>query len=100
MATMSLPKSVKQVVVLGQTEGAAPAMIYGAETKKKSSKFLRPIEKAAYRLAQGQAQAAATYLERHKRSNAEEKNGWISDLRTNIVKSVKAGRKAAKAAKE
>jgi len=97
MATLTLPKSVKQVVVLGHSAGAAaPVVVYGADTKKKGSKWLRPIEKAARKLAKGEAAAANTYIKRHQHSNSEEKNGWFSDLRKNVAKSVKAGRKAAK----
>jgi len=46
MATLTLPKSVKQVVVLGHSAGAAaPVVVYGADTQEKGSKWLRPIEK-------------------------------------------------------
>ena len=96
MANLNLPKSVKQVLVADHS-GKAPVVVYGGEDKKKCPKFLRPIAKAAQRLAKGQAAAANSYLERHQRSVAEESDGWVKDLRKNIVKSVKVGRKAAKA---
>jgi len=97
MANLILPKSVKQVVVVAQSGGAVlPVVIYGTETKKKGSKFLRPIEKAARRFATAEAAAASSYVKRHQLSNSEEKNGWVSDLGKNIVKSVKVGKKAYK----
>jgi hypothetical protein len=98
MANLNLPKSVKQVLILDNSgKAGSPVVVYGAENKKKGSKFWRPIEKAARRMAKGQAAAASSYLERHERSNNEEKDGWVHDVRTNFMKSVKAGRKAAKA---
>jgi hypothetical protein len=97
MANLKLPKSVKQVLVVGRSGNAvAPVVVYEPETKAKTSRFLRPIEKAARRFAKGQAAAASSYVERHKRSSTEEDNGWVKDLKKNIVKSVKVGKKAAK----
>jgi hypothetical protein len=99
MANLKLPKSVRQVIVLGTSNGTTtPVVIYGGSAeKKKGSKMLRPIEKAARRFAKKQSVAASAYLERHERSNADKKNGWVKDIKKNVTKSMKVGDKAAKA---
>ena len=99
MANLKLPKSVRQVLVLGTSNGdTTPVVIYGASTeKKKGSKMLRSIEKGARKLAKMQAAAGSSYAERHKHSNAEKKNGWVKDIKKNVTKSVKVGKRAAKA---
>jgi hypothetical protein len=99
MANLNLPKSVRQVIVLSSSANgpATPVIVYGASSdKKKGSKMLRSIEKGARRLAKAQASAASSYLDRHQKSNTEKKNGWVKDIKKNVVKSVKVGKKAAK----
>jgi hypothetical protein len=62
--------------------------------RKKGSALVRPIKRAVRRLAKAQETAAATYLERHDRSNTKKRDGWLVDLNNNVWRATRKGGKA------
>ena len=56
---------------------------------KKSSRPLRPIEKALRKLVRAEHKALGRYLLLHERSRRRERNGWASDLGKNLVKVIR-----------
>jgi hypothetical protein len=64
--------------------------------KKKSTKGLGLIEKIVRTGAEAGTVAAGSYLARHKKSNEEEKDGWIKDAPVNVVRSGLKGLKKVK----
>lgn len=59
--------------------------------RRRVSKRLRPMEKMLRNTAKRQARVASIYLALHDRSNRRRKNGWVKDLRENVVKAVRKG---------
>ena len=91
-----LSKSVRQITVLqrDQTGAIAPVVVFKRRRgKKKSTRFVRPLEKITRSLAEASDAATGTYLKRHKKSNRKRRDGWVRDVPTNVVK---ANRKAMK----
>jgi hypothetical protein len=60
--------------------------------RKRQSLLLRPLERRVRRLAKRELEIAADYLSRHERSNRRKSNGWIRDLRRNVVRSIRTDR--------
>ena len=67
-----------------------------SETKKKSTKGLGLIEKIVRTGTEVGSTAAESYLARHKKSNEEEKDGWIKDAPANVVRASLKGIKKVK----
>lgn len=97
MENLRLNKAVRSVVILRPDPSSGsltPTVLYKtAGKKKKSSKNLRPLEKAERRYASAQRAYWDDYLKRHQRSNQKSGDGWIRDFITNVSK---ASRKSAK----
>jgi len=97
MKDMRFPASVRRVVRLTQDAAGnvAPQVVFEREETgpKKGSRMLRPFEKMVHRWAKGEQARAARYLERHERSNAKKKDGWVRDLNLNVFRAAKAGAK-------
>jgi len=92
-------KAVRRIIVLQQNPDGSftPTTVYRKKSKrKKISKRMRPIEKRARRISKGLATLTSEYTQRHNRSNRKKKNGWLKDIRKNVRKSAKSGRKKAK----
>ena len=56
---------------------------------KKTSRPLRPIERALRKLVRAEQKALGRYLLLHERSRRRERNGWASDLASNLVKVIR-----------
>jgi len=100
MADLRMISSVRKVVKLepGPAGNFEPVEIYRrAEGEaKKSTKLLRPVDRAVQRLAQAQEAAATAYLERHNRSNGRRRDGWLRDLGNNVYRASRKGQKKLK----
>jgi hypothetical protein len=66
------------------------------DARKKSSRPMRPIDKAIRRAAEAQQTTAATYLQKHEKSSAMRKDGWLRDLNANVWDATRKGQKALK----
>jgi len=64
--------------------------------KKKSTKGLGLIEKIVRTGAEAGTAAAGSYLARHKKSNEEEKDGWVKEAPVNVVRASLKGIKKVK----
>ncbi len=99
MDLSNLSKSVRRITVL-QADGTGsitPVTLYERpEGKKRGSRWLRPAERASRQLVDAQGRAAASYLERHARSNGKRRDGWLRDLSLNVAKASRKGSKAIK----
>ncbi len=99
MEMRQLPRSVVRITLLHRDEtGVTVARtIYRQRgRKRKVTVALRPIDKAARRLATSTSAWANSYVSRHERSNMKRKDGWLSELPSNMVKSVNTGAKQLK----
>jgi hypothetical protein len=100
MTDLRFSRNVRSVVQLTRTpSGELDAdVIYERARKKpkKSSAFLRPLDRFARRFGEAQEASASKYLERHARSNEKRRNGWFADLPINLARSNRAGQKALK----
>jgi len=67
-----------------------------ATPKKKSTKGLGLIEKIVRTGAEVGTAAGESYLARHNRSNATEKDGWIKDAPVNVIRAGLKGMKKVK----
>jgi hypothetical protein len=56
---------------------------------KKSSRWLRPVETRLRKLARAQHNALGEYLVLHERSRRKRRNGWMLDLKSNLVKVIR-----------
>lgn len=97
MKDMRFTDAVRRVTQLvpDGTGHMTPVVIF-ERTKdgpRKGSRFVRPIEKAVHRWARSEQARAAKYLERHERSNAKRRDGWVRDLNINTLKAIEAGAK-------
>jgi hypothetical protein len=66
------------------------------QQKKKSTKGLGLIEKIVRTGTEVGTATAESYLARHKKSNEEEKDGWIKDAPVNVVRASLKGIKKVK----
>jgi len=102
MESLKLDKSVKRVITLKAPSAPGGAAEVVTLYKKAPGKASRPARKAnrlVVKVASGEQAGLAEYLKRHHESNDKKKNGWIRDLRKNLGKARKVGRKAAKRTK-
>jgi hypothetical protein len=56
---------------------------------KKGSRRLRPIERKLRKLIRAEYRALGEYLMLHERSQRKRRNGWASDLKSNLVKVIR-----------
>ncbi len=61
----------------------------GKRKSKKQSKGLRPIERELRKILEFRADVINNYLERHQRSNEKKRDGWLTDLPSNMVRAVR-----------
>lgn len=96
MEMARLDKFVQKVIQLQRDDegNVVPTVVYRKRQRKtKVSSGLKPVEKSIRRMAKAHETLGDSYLRRHKRSNRKRRDGWISDLGSNITN---AGRKARK----
>lgn len=67
--------------------------------KRKATKSLSMVEKIVRTVADVNAVAANTYLERHNKSSHKKRDGWMMDAPVNVVRSGLKGVKRVKLAK-
>src|ERR1043166_2006487 len=93
---LRMPPSICRVTILTKDASGQlhPTVIYqrGGAKKKQSAK-LKPIESLVRRVAETAAAPADSYLERHRDSNAKERDGWLVNLQGNVFKAVRTGSK-------
>jgi hypothetical protein len=58
-------------------------------TLKRTSRPLRPIERALRKLVRAEQKALGRFLILHERSRRRERNGWATDLGSNLVKVIR-----------
>jgi len=61
----------------------------GERKRKRSSRRMRPFERGIRELVEFQVRVLDGYLGRHNRSNEKRRDGWLSDMPTNVMRSVK-----------
>ncbi len=98
MEALKLDKSVKRIVILkaGGADAAPEAVTLYRKPPKKASRPMRKANRLVVRMAAGEEAGLQEYLKRHRDSNGRKKNGWLRDLRKNLGKAMKTGKKAAK----
>jgi len=94
METRQLPRSVVRITLLEKDEAGltVPRTLYKKNrTRKKGSTAARPAEKAMRRAMKAAGAWADRYTTAHERSNEKTRDGWLSDLPSNMAKAVKSG---------
>jgi hypothetical protein len=61
----------------------------GERKTKKQSKALRPVEREVRKVLEFQSDVIHNYLGRHRRSNEKRRNGWLSDMPSNMIRAVR-----------
>lgn len=76
-----MDKSIRRITIV-QIGGGAPAeTIYVKKAKKRrTSKFLKPVEREARRLLEANQVYASELLNQHNKSVRKRKDGWLRDL--------------------
>jgi hypothetical protein len=83
---------IKRVTVIrrdGRGQIIARDAYEGKRKKKKQSKGLRPIERELRKILEFRSDVISNYLDRHNRSNEKRRDGWLSDLPSNMVRAVR-----------
>lgn len=100
MSELRFSSAVQRVVQLqpdGNGNLVAVELYRKADARgKKGSALARPFDRALRRLAQAQEASAERYLERHDRSNAKRRDGWLTDLNDNLWRASRKGLKTLK----
>lgn len=85
-------RCVKSITVTGgsdDTAGQALTVVYRRKGKKKrSSRYMRPMDKLVRRFARGEKTFFRKYLDRHYRSNKKRKDGWVRDIISNTARAI------------
>ena len=85
-------KEVKRAIVLaGDDLSSGGSRQIAGKTKRKKKKqasALKPLEKSVRSLAKNLDKATTEYFDRHDKSNAKKKNGWIRDYPKNVSKAL------------
>jgi len=97
MKDVRFPASVRRVVRLTpHAAGTVASEVLFERPRsgpKRGSRILRPFEKMVHRWAKAERARTTKYLERHERSNAKRKDGWVRDLNVNVLRAAKSGAK-------
>jgi hypothetical protein len=88
-----MAKFVARITAVSLEDGQAQTVFDGGKTKRKVSRWLRPMEKGHRRWLEALASFGADLQDRHERSNRKRKNGWLRDATVNVMH---AQRKATK----
>ncbi len=91
-----LSKLVRRVTVLQKDASGviSPVVIFTrSRKKKKSTAFVKPVEKLTRSLVDAADATTGHYLKRHKKSNRKHRDGWIRDGAANLVRANAKGLK-------
>ena len=88
-----MAKFVARITAVPLEDGQPQRVYEASKSKRKVSRWLRPMEKGHRRLLAALAAWGTTLEDRHARSNRKRKNGWLRDAPVNVLR---AQRKAAK----
>jgi hypothetical protein len=83
---------IKRVTVIrrdGRGQIVSRDAYEGERKTKKQSKGLRPLERHLRKILEFRADVIGNYLDRHHRSNQKKRDGWLSDLPSNMVRAVR-----------
>lgn len=61
----------------------------GERKSKKQSRGLRPVERRVRKLLEFQSSVIENYLGRHRRSNEKKRDGWLTDLPSNLGRAIR-----------
>ena len=61
----------------------------GERSRNRTSRNVRPLERGVRELIEFQVRVLDNYLGRHRRSNEKKRDGWLTDLPSNVVRAVK-----------
>lgn len=61
----------------------------GERKTKRQSRALRPMERQLRKVLEFQSDVIENYLGRHRRSNEKRRDGWLSDMPTNMLRAVR-----------
>jgi len=85
-------KEIKRAIVLAgddlSTSGTRQISGKTKRKKKKQAAILKPFEKSVRNEAKNLDKATTEYFDRHDKSNAKKKNGWIRDYPKNANKAL------------
>ncbi len=90
MNTVKLNKSVRSIVVLGET---GPVTVYERKDKRKLSRANKAAEARTRRFMKASLVAMQAYMEAHEKSNRKKKDGWMRDYTWNATKATRKGLK-------
>jgi hypothetical protein len=88
-----MAKFVARITAVSLDEGQSQTVYVAPKSKRKVSRWLKPLEKGHRRLLTALAAFGNTLERRHERSNRKRRNGWLRDAPMNMMR---AERKAAK----
>jgi hypothetical protein len=83
---------IKRVTVIkrdGRGQIVSRDAYEGERKAKKQSKGLRPLERQLRKILEFRSDVIGNYLERHRRSNEKKRDGWLSDLPSNMIRAVR-----------
>ena len=83
---------IKRVTVLRRDDHGrivARDSYEGERSRKRGTRRMRPFERGVRELVEFQIRVLDGYLGRHNRSNEKRRDGWLNDMTTNVVRSVK-----------
>lgn len=73
--------------------GSSTVLFESPKRKRKVSRWLKPFERADFRLARATEVFGQELVRRHERSNEKRRDGWLRDGGVNVMR---AGRRAVK----
>lgn len=86
---------IKRVTVVKRDERGRTVARESYESERRSrrqSRGLRPIERSIRELLEFETRVLNNYLDRHQRSNEKSRDGWLSDLPSNVSRAVRKAR--------
>ena len=88
-----MDKAVERITVVHLDGGDSETVYKKAKRKAKSSKAVKPLEKATRRLLEAQQVFSTELLQQHDKNNRKHKDGWLRDAPAG---GLRAARKAVK----
>jgi hypothetical protein len=91
--------SVRRITILEKDQSGnlvAVTVYRRPRERKKSSRPLKPLERAVRRWADATEASAEKYLEEHRKSSRKRRDGWLRDLPANAWKASRKGAKELK----
>ena len=88
---MDLPKTIRRVTVVAHDGTSTDVYRRKNGRKKKQSAPFAPGETLARRAAKGLRATADTYLDEHRDSNRDARDGWVMEVGPNLFKATRTG---------